>query len=187
MSALDSGGASVERSFLIEVAASSNTPPVAITLSSSNVAENASAGTFVGKFIAQDARPGDVYRFALVTGNGSLGNSRFDINEKGELLVSGIADFDYEAASAHSIRVRCTNSMGLAIEQPFTIFVDRANLPPAGLLLQRDLLRSGAPAGTRVGRLVAADPNSGSTFTYSLATGSGSADNPCLLLSTMNS
>ncbi len=49
--------------------------------------------------------------------------------------------------------------------------------PPTDITLAPNSVAENQPAGTTVGTLSATDPDAGDTFTYALATGSGSADN----------
>jgi hypothetical protein len=154
--------------------APSNQPPTAIALSNSTVSENQPAGTTVGTLGTTDPDSGNTFVYSLVTGVGSDDNASFALN--GNLLLTA-AVFDYEAKNNYSIRVRTTDQGGLWFEKVFAITVTDTNEPPTDLLLSNSTLTENQPAGATVGTLSAADPDSGSTFTYGLVAGNGSADN----------
>lgn len=87
------------------------------------------------------------------------------------------ASFDYEAKNSYSIRVRTTDAGGLTYEQAFMITVINVNEPPAAIQLSNSTVPESQSAGTTVGAFSTTDPDNGNTFTYTLVSGLGSADN----------
>ena len=55
--------------------------------------------------------------------------------------------------------------------------IQPSNAAPTDILLSASSLNEGLPAGTTVGAFSSADQNAGNTFAYTLASGTGSADN----------
>src|SRR5690606_8030777 len=66
---------------------------------------------------------------------------------------------------------------GLTYEKSFAINVTQVNEAPTDIALSGDTIAENAGANATVGTLSATDPNSGSTFTYTLVSGSGDTDN----------
>jgi VCBS repeat-containing protein len=132
----DQGGLWVEKEFTV-TATDINETPTDISLSSSTVAESQPVSTIVGAFSTADADTSDTFTYTLVSGNGSMDNSSFNINGS-NLRTSAI--FDYEAKSVYSIRVRSTDQGGLWVEREFTITVSPVGTPaaPATLHIQID-------------------------------------------------
>ena len=104
----------------VHVVAAGNRPPEAVALSNNGVEENAAPGTTVGTLSAIDPDFGDVFSYALVTGEGDSGNGLFAI--EGDRLVIR-ASFDFEAQANHSIRVRATDAQGEWVEVALTVDV----------------------------------------------------------------
>jgi antitoxin component of RelBE/YafQ-DinJ toxin-antitoxin module len=153
-----------------------NSAPTALALTPSSVAENEPAGTTVGTLSATDPDIGDTFTFALVAGTGSTDNASFQIT--GATLETN-ASFDFETKSSYSIRVRVTDRLGLTREQAFTVTVTDVfeNGAPTDITLSDAQVDENAPSGTTVGTLGTTDPNATDTHTYTLAVGTGDADN----------
>jgi len=152
----------------------SNLAPTDITLSATTVAENQPAGTPVGIFSTIDPDIDDVFTYALVSGDGDTDNASFII--EGNVLKTA-APFDYEAKSSFSIRVRSTDQGGLWTEKVFTVTVGNVNEFPVDIVLSNASVRENQPIGTPVGVFTAVDPDHDESFTYSLVSGEGDADN----------
>jgi hypothetical protein len=155
-----------------------NRAPTDLTLSNGSVAENQPAGTLVGRLRAEDRDRGDEHRFSLVAGDGATDNAAFRI-DGAELRTAAV--FDFEAKSRYSIRVRVSDGHGGALERPFTITVtdvaEGVNHAPTDISLSPASVAENEPAGTTVGTLAAADPDSGQAHTFTLVAGAGDADN----------
>ncbi len=104
-----------------------NQIPTDISLSSTSVGENQTAGTTVGTFTTTDPDSGDSHTYTLVSGTGDTGNGSFTISES-TLLTAGV--FDYEAQSSYNIRVQTDDNNGGTYEKVFTINISDANDPP---------------------------------------------------------
>jgi VCBS repeat-containing protein len=151
-----------------------NDPPTDLALSKSSLKENEPAGTTVGTFSTTDPDPGDTFTYSLVSGEGSADNGSFEIS--GDQLKAK-ASFNFEADSSYSIRVRSTDAGGQTFEKQLTITIENANDPPTDLALSKAEINENEPAGTEVGAFSTTDEDVGDTFTYSLVSGEGSADN----------
>jgi hypothetical protein len=103
---------------------STNSSPSDLTLSSSGIAENQSAGAEVGSFAPtdpDDSNGSGTYVHTLVDGNGSTDNSSFTLETNGTLNTAAV--FDYETKTAYSIRVRVADEHNASYEEAFTISV----------------------------------------------------------------
>ncbi|WP_411348265.1 S-layer homology domain-containing protein [Paenibacillus sp. WLX2291] len=91
--------------------------PTDIALSNDTLTWDSTAGTFVGQLSATSSNPDDAFIFSLVSGEGSEGNSYFDINnnrlEVSNTLVRGV--------NSYPIRVRVTGPEGGTFEKTFVI------------------------------------------------------------------
>lgn len=116
----DSMGATFDRSFTITIfAPNAIDGPIAIRLSSEQIAENQPAGTAVGLFSTTDAKS-TVHSYTFAPGVGSDDNNHFSLSNNS---LQAAAPLDYEAKESYSVRVRSTNEHGAAIEQHLTINV----------------------------------------------------------------
>lgn len=151
-----------------------NEAPTDLNLSATAVAENQPVGTVIGSFSSSDVDAGDTFTYALVTGAGSADNARFTL-VGGQLRTAG--SFDFETKSSYSIRVRSTDAGGLIHEKVLTITVLDGNDNPTNIALSSNTVIENQPAGTTVGTLSSTDQDIADTFTYSLVSGAGGADN----------
>ncbi len=94
--------------------------PTDVSISSAIIDENSAANSTIGTMATTDADSGDTFTYALVAGTGSSDNNSFSI-VGGSLKAN--ASFDFETKSVYTIRVRTTDSTGLAFEKPLTVFV----------------------------------------------------------------
>lgn len=169
----DQAGLLFEKVFTITVG-NVNEAPTDASLSPSSVAENQPVGTAVGVLSAADADAGETHTFALVSGAGGTDNNAFYIS--GNTLYSN-AVFNFEGQSAFSVRVRATDQGGLFLEKVFTVTITNANDAPTDISLSSASVTENHPSGTTVGSLTTTDQDSDQTFTYTLVSGAGSADN----------
>jgi hypothetical protein len=147
-----------------------------VTLSPSSVLENQPIGTIVGAFHTDDpSDPGNFFQYQLVGGLGGTDNASFTIDAAGNLKTAAV--FDYNTKSSYSIRVRSTDSVGVVTEKVFTISVTRPNHGPTDIGLSNTSVAENQPSGTTVGTFNTTDPDSWDTHTYTLVSGTGSADN----------
>ena len=173
MRSADQGGLYYEKVFTVSVT-NVNEAPTDISLSPSSVAENAVVNTIVGALSTTDPDSGNTFTYSLVSGTGSTDNASFNLSGV-NLRTSTV--FDYEAKSSYSIRVRSTDQGGLYYEKVITVSVTNVNETPTDISLSSANVAENAVANTLVGVLSTTDPDSGSSFTYTLVSGTGSSDN----------
>ncbi|MCI0741276.1 MAG: cadherin domain-containing protein [Gemmataceae bacterium] len=102
-----------------------NDTPSDMGLSGTSVPENSASGTVVGDLTTVDvdlAHEGDSHTYTLVNNAGG----RFKIVGD-EVQVDNGALLDYEANSAHTIRVRTTDADGATFEKDFVITIGNVN------------------------------------------------------------
>ncbi len=106
-----------------------NDTPTDLSLSASNVAENAGNGTVVGTITGTDPDTGDTKTYSLTDSAGG----RFAIDgSTGQITVADGSLLDYESATSHNVTVRVTDSGGLTYDETFTITVTNVNEAPTG-------------------------------------------------------
>ena len=171
--ATDAAGAAFEKTLKISVT-NVNEAPTDVRIYGGTVAENLPAGTVAASLAAVDPDTASQFTYGLVDGSGSDGNPYFTI--RGNQVLTG-APLDFEARPDYSIRVRATDTSGLATEKAITIRVTDVNEAPTGLALSKATVAENLPAGTAVGTFTASDPDANNTFTYLLASGAGGNGN----------
>jgi hypothetical protein len=82
-----------------------------------------------------------------------------------------------EAKTSYAIRVQAMDQDGLTVEKQFTITVSNVNETPTDISLSASSIAENQATGTAVGSFSTTDPDAGNTFTYTLVSGDGSADN----------
>ena len=169
----DSEGATYTKTLSIDIT-NINESPTSIGLSPSSIAENQASGTTVGSLSSTDVDSGDTHTYSLVSGTGDTDNTSFTIS--GAALVTATS-FDYETKSSHSILVQTTDSEGATFTKTFNINVTDANDAPTAISLSNINVREDLVSGAVIGVLSTTDVDSGDSFTYSLAAGSGDIDN----------
>ncbi|MDQ1713087.1 MAG: large repetitive protein [Frankiaceae bacterium] len=157
-----------EKQFTITVT-NVNETPTDITLSPSTVAENEALGTDVGTLSTTDPDAGNTFAYSKVGGDASLAVSG------GHVVVSSAIDF--EATPTLSITVRTTDQGGLFFEELLTVTVTNVNEAPTDIGLTATSINENMPINSTVGTASTTDPDAANTFTYTLVTGAGSADN----------
>ena len=204
-------------------------PTEVFSYASLSILENQPVGTVVGRLGAVDPNgvsSSDSYLFSLVDGNGSSGNSFFQLDANGTLRSSQI--FDYEKlldgnGTNLSIRVRVTDPGDLFTEGNLTVsvinvledfdndgiedssdpdddndgFSDQAeitygsdpydansvaNQSPDFIDLNGSHVEENQLVGTRVGQLLATDPDANSTLTFRFVDGHGSVNNDLFII-----
>lgn len=171
----DMGGLIIERAFTVTVTSgSSNQSPTDIAMSGSSILENRTTGTLVGTLSTTDPNAGDTHTYTFISGTGSTDNALFAISGN-QVTTNSI--LDYETSATRTVRVKTTDAGGLSYEKVFIINVQNVNEAPTSLQLTNSAIQQNAPTGTLVGQFLTTDPDQGSTFTYSFATGTGSTNN----------
>ena len=175
ITASNSGGSATATVTLIY-----NTAPTDLSVSSASVAENAASGTTVGTLSVTDADAGDTHTYTLVSGTGDTDNASFTISGN-TLSTAGV--FDFETKTSYSVRVRVTDAGGLSFEKVITVSVTNVNEAPTNISANTNTVVENAASGTTVATMSATDTDAGDTFTYTLVSGTGDADNASFTIS----
>ncbi len=169
----DQGGIFTEKTFTITVI-DINETPTDFSLSADTIAENSVESSPVGNLSTTDPDAGDHFIYSLVTGTDDTDNGAFTII--GATLRATIS-FNFEVKSIYTVRIRSTDREGFFIEKVFTVSVTDVNDAPTDIALSSSTIAENAVTNAVIGTLSTADPDAGNTFTYSLVTGAGDADN----------
>ncbi|MFO7618756.1 MAG: Ig-like domain-containing protein [Thermoplasmata archaeon] len=169
-----SGGAKSDTDTIDITVNSVNDAPTDIALSDSNIAENAGANAVVGTLSTTDVDAGDSWTYSLVAGAGDTDNTAFNIN--GTQLRAN-ASFDFETKNSYSVRICTTDAGGLTYNKTFVITVTDVNDAPTDITLSNNNVDENMVPGTAVGTFSVTDVDGGPTWNYTLATGTGDADN----------
>lgn len=151
-----------------------NEIPTDISLSNAAVDENETSGTTVGLLSSTDANTSQSHSYQLVSGSGDVDNSAFTIDGN-ELKTGSI--FDFETDASYSIRIQTDDGNGGQFQKEFTIMVDNVFESPTDLSLSASSINENNAINATIGTLSTTDEDAGETYTYSLASGSGDADN----------
>ncbi|MDP9144436.1 MAG: cadherin domain-containing protein, partial [Actinomycetota bacterium] len=136
----------------------------AITVAGGAVPENAGAGKVAAALRAVDLDTGEGPTYSLA----SDPSGRFEVVGN-EIGVKAVASLDHEAAFSHAIGVSVTDSMGEAYTETVTVAVIDQNEAPTDIVVLGGPVQENAGPGTVVATLSAADPDTGESFTYALA------------------
>ncbi len=154
-----------------------NAAPTDINLSPNSVVENAPVGTTVGKLSIFDP-DGDTPTYMLsssCSSGGPFANGDFTLS--GSTLKTAVV-FDFESTPSRAICVEANDRQGGIFAAPLAVTITDVNEPPTGIVLHGNTVWEGAAVGTQVGTFsTSGDPEAGQTFSYSLVSGDGSADN----------
>jgi alpha-tubulin suppressor-like RCC1 family protein len=176
--ATDTGGLFFEKNFTITITdineAPGNVAPTNITLSNNTLPENTPASSTIGTLAAIDPDAGDTQSFSLAAGTGDSDNARFSIT--GNILKIVVAS-DFESKSSYSLRLRATDAGGLFFEQVFILAVTNINEAPTAITLSSSSSAENVPANSNIGTLLATDPDTNDTHSFSLVSGAGDIDN----------
>jgi VCBS repeat-containing protein len=147
-----------------------NEAPSDIAMTGGKVAEQAAAGTAVGKVSASDPDAGERVTYSLTED----AEGRFAIDpDSGRLTVTGRTRLDFEAAASHEITVRVTDSGGLSYGQALVIAVVDVNEAPSEITMTGGKVAEQAAAGALVATLATVDPDAGESLAYSLIEDAG--------------
>lgn len=174
----DQGGLSFDQQFIISIT-NVNEAPTDIALSATSIVENNAPNAVVGTLIGIDPDAGGSFAFSLVAGAGSTDNGSFTVVGNTLRIVSSA---NFEAKASYDIRVHGMDQGGLSIEKSFTIAITNANEAPTDFVLSTTSLAENNAPNAAIGTFSASDPDAGGSFTYSLVSGAGSADNSNFLV-----
>lgn len=153
---------------------SRNHRPGAPELSDTQVPEGVPVGTAVGTLTADDRDTADRMTYRLVGGDTEV----FRVVD-GALVTA--TPIDFETRANYRVRLEVTDLLGLSRVAAYDIAVTDAqeNRPPTDVSLDGAAIDENQPAGSLVGRLDTADPDTADQHTYTLVTEAGVAnDNP---------
>ena len=174
----DAGGLFFERVFTIyvtDLVETGNQAPVNITLSAATVSPTAPANTLIGNISTSDPNPGDTHTYTL----GGADAANFTI--VGNALRTTAT---YNGSQpTYAISITTTDQGGLFFTKNFTI--TRAvpvNTAPTYVALSVNQIAENAGANALVGTFTTTDANAGDTHTYSLVSGTGSANNSAFVI-----
>lgn len=170
---VDAEGLSLEKTFTITLN-DLNDAPTDLDLSNSAVGQGILPNTVVGTFSTADQDANEQFTYELVSGLGDDDNAEFTLIDN-ELRLNRSPNFALKPD--YSIRVRTTDKGGASFTKVLQIVVNQDNDAPTGLNLSQTSINENNVINAVVGALSTVDPNPGNTFTYSLVSGEGSADN----------
>jgi hypothetical protein len=159
-----------------------NEAPTDLSLSPSSIAENSGADAVVGALTPTDPDTGETYSYALVAGTGSTDNGSFNVS--GSNLREN-ASFDFESKSSYSVRIQVTDGSN-TFAKAFTVTVNDVNEAPTDIQLSKSDIDENGAANAVIGALTSTDEDAGQTHTYSLVSGTGSADNGSFNINSSN-
>jgi hypothetical protein len=158
VTATDSAGHQIARAFAIDVN-DINEAPSEINLAGNSLVENV-AGAVIGTLTVVDPDSGDTHSF-------DVSDNRFEVANGQLKLKDGIA-LDFETEPSLNVTVTATDTAGNTVQETFTLSVGNANDPQTDLALDHDQVMENA-AGTVVGTLSVADPDTGDSQSYSVS------------------
>ncbi len=110
--------------------------PTDLTLSGDDLTWDMKPGASAGLLTATSANPDDSFIFSLVSGEGSEGNSYFDIENNRLVTASSLV----RGVSSYPVRIRVTGPQGGTLEKTFTV---RAHAPESSTELTSLSLQNG--------------------------------------------
>jgi len=155
----------------ITVTTSANQAPQ-IAPQSFSITQGTSNGTSIGTVYATDPNSGQTLTFSITAGNT---NSVFAISSStGNLIVNNTASL---LVQTYSLTVRATDNGSPVLYSQATITINVTSSSNAAPLIanQSFNVAQGAANGTSIGNVVASDPNSGQTLSYSIISGNTSS------------
>jgi uncharacterized protein YkwD len=151
--------------------------PSGVAVSGSSINENLSVGATIGTLSPVGANPGDDTWTYLVANSvpGSIDNALVEI-EGNTLKVNGNINFE-QPKTQLKVGVRITGSEGNTTTQLLTINVNDVAENPTGINTNVEYFAGTFNIGDTLATLAGVDPDAGSSFTYSLISGTGDANN----------
>lgn len=166
-------GSSFSKAFPLTITNVSESP-TGLLLDNQSITENNGTGTVIGSLSTIDEDLNETYTYKLIEGDGSTGNSSFQIVDA---KLQAAVIFDAETNSEFSIRLSTTDGDDNVFEKSFTITINDQNEAPTALSLSTNSISENEAIGFTIGTLTTADQDTGDTHTYSLVSGSGDTNN----------
>ena len=149
-----------------------NRAPSDLQLDNNTIDENQSANLFVGSFSTVDEDSGESHQYAFVSGGAD--NDLFALS--GNALIAK-SSHNYESSATRTVKVKSTDKYGKTITKDFTINISNINDAPTAMSLTANSIAENSSANSTVAQFSTTDEDAGETFTYSLVSGAGDADN----------
>ena len=151
-----------------------NDAPTGISLSANDADEKQTTDQYVGVFTTTDQDAADSFTYSLVAGTGGTDNASFRISND-SLFATG--NFDVLVRNQLSIRLNSTDLGGQSTVSVFSINVIDVNDAPSSISLSNNSIPENSTLNSAVGLFSTSDIDPNQTFTYSLVSGTGDADN----------
>jgi hypothetical protein len=172
--AADKQSLSYSKSFTIRLN-NVNDRPTNLQLSASRIVETATQNTVIGQLSVSDEDAGQsvtcsVVNVAAQAMFGVGGSSGKDL-----LFISTSGSLNYEVTSTYAVIVRCTDTLGtavqtpLSVEQAFVVSIDNGGDTPSGIVLSKSDVNENSAVDTVVGSITAFDEDVGETMTFTLS------------------
>lgn len=149
----DSGGSSIQSSFVIEVE-DQNDAPTDIILDNNTTLENLSSGIIVGSLTTLDEDQADDHFYTLVEGEEDNDNSSFAISD-GRLVMA--TTFDFETKANYQVLVETNDRNGGTFQKSFEVGIVDTNDDPTLLQLSSLEVNENEDIGTSVGSFTIID------------------------------
>ena len=157
----------------------SNVAPTILTLSGSSSVDERTTHTY--GFTASDPGTDTFLVHSIAAGTkGTVSNVQLN-----SVTGSGTFDVTFSAGSGTTVlTILLKDSDGaMSSSRTLTVTVNNVNDAPTNLALSASSIPENSAAQTTIGTLSSTDPDAGETFTYSLVSGTGSADNASFVIS----
>ncbi len=175
----DAGSLFFEKIILIAIR-DSNYVPTDIISSINNFNENIALATPVTTLTTIDIDATDTHTLSFVPVITNSDSTYFKII--GNTLVTDSL-VNFEKKNIYKVRIKSTDPAGASVIKNFTLTVNDLNETPTAIAITNTTVLEGLPINTSVGTFTTTDEDFNSTFTYSLATGLGDADNALFAIS----
>jgi VCBS repeat-containing protein len=164
----DSGGLTYDEVFSIALTDTNEAPTA--KEDRLEVAENATAGTLVGRLIASDPDAGDRLTYGLTDNAGG----RFAIDrDTGAIMVADGRGLDFETSSGFKVTASVFDSGGLSDTVVVAVDIADLNEGPSGSVVIEGTVAENAAPGTLAAAYTATDTDIGDRVTYSLRRDAG--------------
>jgi large repetitive protein len=171
-------GETFEKEFTI-YAIDLNDAPTDILLSNDFITENLPIASLIGILSEVDQDATDSHVFTL-TNNPTINNGFFQIS--GNQLLSAV-EFDFETQNTYTAEIIVTDSGNETFVKQFTISIRDTNDVPTDISLSYNMISEKLSAGTLLGDFTTSDQDTLDAHTYTLAAGTGDADNSSFTIS----
>jgi hypothetical protein len=172
--AADKQSLSYSKSFTIRLN-NVNDRPTNLQLSASRIVETATQNTVIGQLSVSDEDAGQSVTCSVVN---AAAQAMFGVggsSGKDLLFIGTSGSLNYEVTSTYAVIVRCTDTLGtavqtpLSVEQAFVVSIDNGGDTPSGIVLSKSDVNENSAVNTVVGSITAFDEDVGETMTFTLS------------------